>query len=295
MRSPISAPATAAANAARHADALAALHSAGVRLEYAPAGDGPMHLQGHVVPQNKVVLWLADGPQLKLRIGHRTWEHKPRAALLDYFPQGGIDSVRVASGPMHALLIFIEGGWSETPDFSPGGADSQPELQFADSRLHRIASQLQQLAVDPHSHGPAYGGFLAHALIARLQERLAPRRDAASRSPELSAANRRIVVEFLENALGSRVTIDELAALIGYRPPQFMRSFQTTFGMPPHRYLLQQRVARARDLLRASDLALTDIALQLGFASHSHFSTAFRNETGSAPGEYRRGRTAASS
>ena len=65
--------------------------------------------------------------------------------------------------------------------------------------------------------------------------------------------------------------------------------------MPPHRYLLQQRVARARELLRASNLALTDIALQLGFASHSHFSTAFRSETGLPPSEYRRAQVPVSS
>ena len=282
------APATAAASDARHADPLAALKSAGVWCEYAPAYEGPLHLQGHVVPHNKLVLWLDEGPRLYLRVGQRSWEHRPRTGLLDYLPQGGIDSVRAAPGRMRALLIYIEGGWSETADFSPGGADSTPDLQFADARLHRIASLLEHVAADPRSHGPTYSGFLAHALVARLQERLAPWRDGHRRPQGLSAASRRIVVEYMNQAIGSRLTIDELAALIGYRPPQFIRAFQATFGMPPHRYLLQQRVAWARDLLRTSNLALTDIALQLGFASHSHFSTAFRSETGLPPSEYRR-------
>ncbi len=261
--------------------------------EYAPTYEGALHLQGHVVPHNKLVLWLDEGPLVYLRVRQRSWEHRPRTGLLDYLPQGGIDTVRAAPGHMHALLIYIEGGWSETTDFSPGGADSTPELQFADARLQRIASLMETLTADPRAHGPAYSGFLAHALVARLQERHAPGREAQPGSGTLSPANRRILVDYVNHAIGTRVTIDELASLVGYRPPQFIRAFQATFGMPPHRYLLQQRLARARELLRASDLALTEIALQLGFASHSHFSTTFRSDTGLPPSEYRRAKMAA--
>lgn len=292
MRSPLPVPGAAAASDARHADPLAALKSAGVWCEYAPTYEGALHLQGHVVPHDKLVLWLDEGPRLYLRIGQRSWEHRPRAGLLDYLPQGGIDTVRAAPGHMRALLIYIEGGWSETADFSPGGADATADLQFADARLHRIASQLEKVSADAHSHGPAYSGFLAHALVARLQERHAPERDPQQRSSALSSANRRILVDYVNHAIGMRITIDELAELIGYRPPQFIRAFQATFGTPPHRYLLQQRLARARELLRASNLALTEIALQLGFASHSHFSTAFRSSTGLPPSEYRRAQVA---
>ena len=288
MRSPEPAPVTAAASNACHKDALAALRCAGVRCEYAPEYEGALQLSGHVVPHNKLVLWLDEGPRLYLRMGQRSWDHRPRKGLLDFLPQGDIDTVRAEPGRMRALLIYVEGGWSEEPDFRPSSTPSSADLQFADVRLRRIATALERVVAIAHLHGPIYTGFLAHALIARLQERLWPGHDRSTQAHELSPASRRIITDYMSHALGARLTIDEMAALIGYRPPQFMRAFHATFGVPPHRYLLHQRLSRARELLRASNLALTDIALQLGFASHSHFSTAFRSETGLRPSDYRR-------
>ena len=47
-------------------------------------------------------------------------------------------------------------------------------------------------------------------------------------------------------------------------------------------------MARARELLAATDLAIGDVALLLGFRSQSHFGQAFRRDTGATPGAYRR-------
>ena len=63
--------------------------------------------------------------------------------------------------------------------------------------------------------------------------------------------------------------------------------FQASFGLPPHRYVLARRLARARQLLRHSSLALGDVALSCGFASASHFSNRFRQALGATPGQYR--------
>ena len=63
--------------------------------------------------------------------------------------------------------------------------------------------------------------------------------------------------------------------------------FRESFGVPPHQYLLSRRLARARDLLRNSTLALGDVALACGFASASHFANRFKQSLGSTPGEYR--------
>ena len=66
----------------------------------------------------------------------------------------------------------------------------------------------------------------------------------------------------------------------------FARSFRRAFGETPHRYLLRRRIERARELLRETDLRVTDVALEVGFASLSSFSHAFRELTGESPGAY---------
>jgi AraC family transcriptional regulator len=68
---------------------------------------------------------------------------------------------------------------------------------------------------------------------------------------------------------------------------QFARAFKRTTGMPPHRYLLEQRLARARELLLHSPQPLAAVADACGFADQSHFTKVFRKVQGQTPGAFR--------
>ena len=59
--------------------------------------------------------------------------------------------------------------------------------------------------------------------------------------------------------------------------------------MGPHRYTVQRRVERAKELLRHTGNSLTGIAAATGFADQSHFTAAFRREVGVTPGRFRAG------
>ncbi|THD06250.1 helix-turn-helix transcriptional regulator [Rhodanobacter lindaniclasticus] len=67
----------------------------------------------------------------------------------------------------------------------------------------------------------------------------------------------------------------------------FARSFRDAFGVPPHRYLLTRRIERATALLRDTDLAVTEVALQTGWNSIGTFGRIFRDITGESPGAFR--------
>jgi AraC family transcriptional regulator len=57
--------------------------------------------------------------------------------------------------------------------------------------------------------------------------------------------------------------------------------------MSPHRYLMQQRLDRAKQLLRLPEFTVTRIALECGFANQSHFAKYFRRYTGVSPTQFR--------
>ena len=78
----------------------------------------------------------------------------------------------------------------------------------------------------------------------------------------------------------------DLAKLIRLSPRQFIRIFSNTFGTTPHRYIINKRVALAKELIAKGRL-LVEIAVKLGFASQSHFSDVFRKVTGMPPGQFR--------
>ena len=69
----------------------------------------------------------------------------------------------------------------------------------------------------------------------------------------------------------------------------FIRTFKETFGETPHRYLQRRRVERAMFLLRETDLGVTEICLEVGFASVGSFGRTFQEIVGESPTEYRLG------
>lgn len=257
----------------------------------------PFTLHDLTLDDPALVLWLSDAPQLRIRRGDSRWTLHPKAGLFDYYPAGHYAQVERAAGPASALKISILGEWRQTLglDDDAWAQDRQPHFQFRDKRLERLVRLVRQL--DAH-HGPAqprphalaaplYVDYLKHATLACWAEHQAADRwhRNASALPE---PTRRVITDYVDSVLTQGIGIDELAALAGYSEAQFMRRFKATFDMPPHRYILARRVDRAKQLMQSSDMTLTAIAQQLGFASHAHFTTAFKLRTGTTPSAFRR-------
>ena len=91
----------------------------------------------------------------------------------------------------------------------------------------------------------------------------------------------------MDGAFHEAWPIDRLAQVSAVSVAYFAREFKKAFGLPPHRYLLTRRIERATALLRDTDLAVTDIALQTGWTSLGTFGRIFRDITGESPGEFR--------
>ena len=112
--------------------------------------------------------------------------------------------------------------------------------------------------------------------------------ERTSHAAKASAARQRLVDRaklVLTSDLGRRWTLAEIAAEVGVSPVYLTQVFQQVEGMPLYRYQLRLRLARALDVLPRYD-DLTTLSLDLGFSSHSHFSSAFRQTYGRTPKEF---------
>ncbi|MEP0956633.1 helix-turn-helix transcriptional regulator [Microcoleus sp. FACHB-1515] len=78
-----------------------------------------------------------------------------------------------------------------------------------------------------------------------------------------------------------------MAALIPISSFHFARAFKSAIGMPPHQYITQQRIDRAKLLLSATQLSITEVTFQVGFSNQSHFTAQFRKLVGATPKQYR--------
>ena len=92
---------------------------------------------------------------------------------------------------------------------------------------------------------------------------------------------------YLASRIGQRVTLDEAARSAHMSPYHFSRVFHERTGTPVHRYLTRLRLRASLEHLPDSAGDLTCVALELGFASQSHFGEAFRREFGCTPATFR--------
>lgn len=156
---------------------------------------------------------------------------------------------------------------------------------------HAVSEILHLLFAEVESGGASgtlYAESLAHALAVRflfLGEYLPTRSSATAILPQRKL---RGIQDLIESRLDADLTLQELAAAIGYSRSHFLRMFRATTGMTPHRYVLKRRVERARQLLEQVGLSIAEVAMICGFSSQAHLTFAFRKEYGITPTEYRR-------
>jgi len=98
----------------------------------------------------------------------------------------------------------------------------------------------------------------------------------------------RAASEYLREHLGERVDRAALSHALAVSPDYLGRMFKAQVGISPHRFLVRLRLEAARDLLRETDLTVTQIAWRVGFGSTSYFVTTFRAHTGLTPLQWRR-------
>jgi AraC-like DNA-binding protein len=106
-------------------------------------------------------------------------------------------------------------------------------------------------------------------------------------APKTSTAAPAALVEardYLHEHLVRDVSLAELAQIAGLSKFHLLRLFRQRFGLTPHAYQLQQRILRAKQLLRV--LPIADVAAHCGFADQSHLHRVFRSMVGTTPGCY---------
>ena len=214
----------------------------------------------HLAPVGSVVLINPDEMHTGARAHEAGWSYR------GYYPQ---------LEHMTAVLGELELGQSGTPAFS-SSVLQDPVVYRALLGLHHSA-QSGASALEQQS------AWREAALL--LMQRHARVRDADAPGNEPAAVAR--ARELLDARLDCPPSLEELAAAVNLSPFYFARVFRQATGLPPHAWLKQRRLSRARTLLRLGYLPF-NVAFDLGFADQSHLNRQFKQAYGVTPGEYRR-------
>lgn len=161
-------------------------------------------------------------------------------------------------------------------------------FQTRDVQLEAIATMLFTEFQQNPSGNRLYVDSLANILAVNLL------RQYATTKPQLpiyegGLPQRQLmqVLDYIDAHLDRNIKLKNLAQLLDMSQFYFSRLFKQSIGLAPYQYLIQQRVERAKKLLKQTDRSIVDIALDCGFNSHSHLSKQFRQLTGMTPKAYR--------
>ncbi|WP_076864322.1 AraC family transcriptional regulator [Bradyrhizobium mercantei] len=139
---------------------------------------------------------------------------------------------------------------------------SEPNQLFVDHMILALAAYIAQAYGDLRNSEPLSGG-LAPWQVKRACDRL-------------------------QADLAGKLTLEDIATEVGISSSHFSRAFRASVGLPPHQWLLRQRVSAAKQLMTVRSLTLAEIAIAAGFANQSHFTRVFSTLVGVSPGAWRR-------
>jgi AraC-like DNA-binding protein len=107
-----------------------------------------------------------------------------------------------------------------------------------------------------------------------------------TRVPEPLLVHLRRARDLADRHYAEEIDLDELAASAAVSKYHFLRCFAATYGKTPAVYLTERRIERAQDLLRATNLTVTEVCFLVGYSSLGSFSSKFRQLVGVSPSEY---------
>lgn len=200
------------------------------------------------------------------------------------------DSVWDWDGAIDEMQIFID------PRVIKGAAAElqDREVQFVDGiglrdrAIYEIALELQQELATPGICTRLFADTVAQRLaLALLRGHSTLANKAAPERMSIPPYKLRRAIEFMEVNVAEDISIEAIATAAAMSEFHFSRAFKKATGFAPHQFLIQRRIAKARDMLVGSDDRIADIALAVGFASQSHFTSAFHRLCGLTPKRYR--------
>lgn len=185
---------------------------------------------------------------------------------------------------------FIQSIARETIDGNSDQLELVPEFRIRDPHIESLGRLFLAELNQKHLGSKLYIDSLANVLAVHLiRQYTTTQRRLSIYEGGLPERQLLQVLEYINEYLHQDIKLSDLANLLGMSRFHFCHLFKQSIGIAPYQYLIQQRIERAKQLLKQTDSSITDIALLCGFNSHSHLSKQFRQITGITPKAYRIG------
>jgi AraC family transcriptional regulator len=205
----------------------------------------------------------------------------------DIIPAGTPSRWEMKESDTVLLLGLTEGlirNVAEESGLDPRHVEIVNRFQTRDTKIEHIGWALKEEMETGYPNGRLYLESLAQALAVHLLNRHSSQsREMTSPNGGISGRRLKQVLSYIEDNLGQDLSLQSIAEVSGLSASYFKTAFRTSVGHPVHQYVIQRRVERARSLLAAGEMPISQIALETGFAHQSHLAYHMRRVLGVTP------------
>lgn len=234
------------------------------------------HIVGIELDPGIIALRIDRGPAATSIQKFRTFYFVPAGSALEFQKETPIE---------HLLLTFDPQFTSRPLQLPDRVLDGMVDHLFA---AKAMALRRQFLMGEEVSLLACELARVALAAVSGAYRSNAYREASASVSQGINLERIRRALAFINGHGAGKASVADVADAVGdVSPFHFAHTFEAVLGQPPHQYMLDQRVRRAREMLMTESASITDIAYAVGFSSHAHMTRTFRRRLGVTPAQLR--------
>lgn len=241
-----------------------------------PPGGGAFEL-----PRLAIGVFLVPQPTHRVAVSSDRKRHVPLEANEGWILPSGSTGVCEYDDPLSYLFVeFTDASLSEI-GFDPAYGFN-PIVGPLDPLLVQLA---RQVASGLDNVSLLYRETMQLALAAQLSFVL-----RQGKSAPVSVDDRRLrrAATYIHDHLAADLSLEVLAAQAALSRYHFVRAFKASFGLPPHQYVILQRMERAKLLLRTTSISVAEVAFRVGYDDVSRFGRHFIRYSGCSPSVFRR-------
>jgi AraC family transcriptional regulator len=245
----------------------------------------------HEHPELCLHLQLSGGDDFEWWSGGRNSIERTQPGALILIPPGTRDRLRWRGSSDRYVLSLKQSAFAELGRDCgcKGEIEFRTRWSLYDSGLSRLVGEMGREA----QSGWPLGHLYADLLVMGLQTHLLRTHSTNSHKPiaekgGLSMPKLRLAMEYINANLADDIRLEEIAEQLGVSSSHFAHEFRNSTSQTPYQYLLDQRMARAKALLKSRDWSIQYISSEAGFRSSVNFVRTFRQRVGHTPEAWRK-------
>ena len=195
----------------------------------------------------------------------------------------------VGTGHQERLLLRIsDAALRAAREGISGAVEPGHWCKMVDVRLAALVKAVNAERVAGFPSGRLFLDSIEQAIAAALVDAFAGQsRSVRPLRGGLGPGRLRTIKELVHTKMEGELALIEMAESVQLSPAHFSRMFRKSTGETPHQFVLRTRIERAKEMLRAPEARVLDVAVACGFKTQQHFARMFRRSCGASPTEYR--------